>query len=246
MKHPLHQFETREQLAETLGAAIIKQLQVALEARGKASMTVSGGNSPKPLFEYLSQQPLAWDKITITLVDERWVSEDSDSSNARLVKSTLLQKQARTAIFIDLYNGMKSPFVAEKSINNALLKIALPIDVVILGMGDDGHTASFFPDARQLKGALIPSDNQRCCGLEPPVALHQRMTLTLPTLLRSEKIYLLVTGNEKISVLQKALEPLSDSSLLTEDGNVRPEINEYPVRSIFHQSNCDVEIYYAD
>lgn len=243
----MHLFSSSAELVAELGTAIVDQLQDAIAKKGSASMAVSGGNSPKPLFAYLAQQSLRWEKVTITLVDERWVDENSDSSNAKLVKASLLQNKATNATFIPLYNGQKNPFVAEANVELTLQKLALPFDAVLLGMGDDGHTASFFPDAEQLQQALAPSENQLCCAIEPPVAPHQRMTLTLPTLLQSKKLFLLVTGAKKLEVLQAASEALTDTDILNQDlKHLNPAINQLPVRSVIHQDQCELEIYYTD
>ena len=143
----LKQFDDRTQLVEQLTAAIVSQLGSAIAQRGQALLAVSGGNTPIPLFECLSHQTIEWEKVTITLVDERWVNDTHSDSNAKLAKDYLLKNNASVSKFIPLYNGMASPFGAKSEVNQALTELHLPFDAVILGMGDDGHTASFFPHA---------------------------------------------------------------------------------------------------
>lgn len=236
----LHEFKTRDQLVEQLGTDILAKLKSAVVKTGNATMAVSGGSSPVALFEFLSRQAFNWSAVTITLVDERWVNENNPDSNAKLVKETLLQNHASGANFMALYNGDKNPFAAEEAVNQTLSALKLPFDVVVLGMGEDGHTASFFPGAKALQQALYPDKEQLCCAIEPPSAPHQRMTLTLPTLLSTGIIYLLVTGKNKLPVLQQAMKTFKG------DGDQRQWIEELPVRTVLHQQQCTVETYYAD
>jgi 6-phosphogluconolactonase len=237
---PLHCFDSREELVDQLGTAIIDDLQSAINATGKATMAVSGGNSPKLLFRYLSRQSIDWSAVTITLVDERWVAENNPNSNAKLVKDHLLQHCAGAAKFVGLYDGSSTPFEAEPQVNQTLSSLVLPFDVVILGMGDDGHTASFFPKTPTLPQALALENQSLCCAVKPPNAPYLRMTLTLPTLLNSRHLYLLVTGESKFSVLHRAMETFSSKSDQDE------WVQTLPVRSVIHQHRSPINIYYAD
>ena len=233
-------FDTREQLVEQLGNSIAEHLRTAIASRGSATLAVSGGNSPKLLFNYLSQQKLDWQHVTITLVDERWVNANHPDSNAKLVRDYLLQHEAKSATFIPLYNCENSPFSAEPAINQALAKLQLPFDSVVLGMGDDGHTASFFPGAKTLNKAIDMKNPSLCCAIEPLTAPHARMTLTLPALLNSRSLYLLVTGSSKLPVLQRALENFNRER--TRDS----WLAELPVRTVLYQDQIPISVYYAD
>ena len=236
-----NQFDSNDQLVAALGLAIIEQLKDGIIEKGNATLAVSGGNSPRPLFDYLSQQDIHWPAVTVTLVDERWLSESHEDANSYLVNHVLRQNKATEAKFISLYNGMVSPYEAETDINNRLQQLSLPFDVVILGMGEDGHTASFFPQAANLPNALFTE--HKCCAITPPSAPYQRMTLTLPTLLNTKRLFLHITGEKKRKVLNKAMSIDLDSNHLQKSFDV---INEYPIRSVLYQNQPPLEIYYAD
>ena len=203
-------------------------------------MAVSGGNSPIALFKALSQKSINWSAVSITLVDERWVDDQHPDSNAKLVKEHLLINLAVDAHFVPLFNGADSPFAAENDINNVLSQLAPPFDVIVLGMGEDGHTASFFPNAAELTDALDIHSQRFCCAIQPPAAAHARITLTLPVLLNCPSIYLLVTGKNKLPVLQKALEILPDAN------DTAHGFAELPLRAVLHRAKPKVQIYYAD
>jgi 6-phosphogluconolactonase len=199
-------------------------------------MAVSGGSTPKSLFARLAASDLPWEKVTITLVDERWVDADHPDSNARLVRENLLQDKAAAADFVPLKTPAPDPFAAEDEVQARLTDLPMPFDVVILGMGSDGHTASFFPGANTLRRALHPEtegsgEHQLCCAVRPPHAPHDRMTLTLSVLLQAKHLILHVVGKDKWQVLQKALQ--SGKS------------EELPVRAVLHQSRVLLDIYYA-
>lgn len=223
-------FDSNDALVAALAAEIVSILRAAIERTGRASMAVSGGSTPKPLFARLAMTDLDWEKVTITLVDERWVEEDHPDSNARLVKDYLLRDQAESATFIGLKANQGDPFSAEEVVAQRLRSVSLPFDLVILGMGNDGHTASFFPGAATLARALT-DEGSLCCGVRPPAAPHDRMTLTLPTLLSARRLFLHLVGEAKWEVLQRAMESGSREEL--------------PIRAVLHQDQTLLDIYYA-
>ncbi|MFO0992221.1 MAG: 6-phosphogluconolactonase [Hyphomicrobiales bacterium] len=185
----------RQTLAETLGEDLAHILRRRVVANGAATIAVSGGNTPKLMFDHLSRQVLAWDKVTVTLVDERQVPISSDRSNARLVSEHLLKNNAARAQFVPLFENVAA---ASK----------LPtFDAVVLGMGDDGHTASFFPDGDNLAKALDPETRDRIVTMQAPDAGEPRLTFTLKVLLASPFIALHIEGDDKMKVLEKALIP---------------------------------------
>ncbi len=240
MSWTIKSYEDNDELVDKMAPKIISALSLAIEKKGDASLVVSGGSTPRSLFNVLSKSELPWDKVTITLVDERWVDETHQDSNARLVKEYLLQNNAKVAKFIALTNldassdeGKKlpSPFSSEKVIEEKISVIRKPFTVVILGMGSDGHTASFFPGAATLENALYPQDDQQCVAVTPPVAPHDRMTLTLPALLNCENLMLHIVGVDKWRVLQKAIQPGAVSKL--------------PIRAVLYQYKKTLEIFYA-
>ncbi len=233
MSRPLHQFETNAELAAQLAARIASDLAAALAARGAASLAVSGGSTPRPLFEALSRESLAWSRVTVTQVDERWVAEDHSDSNARLIRQYLLRNEARAANFLSMKTAADSPFAAEAAVSAKLAPCcAAAIDVVVLGMGDDGHTASFFPGAASLARAMDPAGSELCVAVRPPAAAHDRMTLSLATLLRARHAYLHIVGATKRDVLEIACKS-GDAA-------------QYPISAVLHSAAIELEIYHAD
>lgn len=224
-------FPSTEELNRRLAQRICSELQKGIDTTGKASLVVSGGKTPLGLFKLLSQQTLAWDKVTVTLADERWVDADNASSNEKLVRENLLQDKAISASFVSLKNSASTPFEGAADIEIAIKTIAKPFDVIILGMGDDGHTASLFPGAENLLPALDMKSGHLCMGMTPLTAPLDRITLTLPALLNSRHIFLHLVGEAKRVVYQQA-----------QGGD---DVNEMPVRSVLHQNNTPVDVFWS-
>jgi len=143
----------------------------------------------------------------------------------------LLQGHAAVAHFHSMKVDIEDVFAAEDAAALRLAVFADGIDVVILGMGEDGHTASFFPGAETLAEALDPDSNRLCLAVRPPAAPHDRMTLSLATLLRSSQLYLHITGTTKLSVLREAL-AAADSMRL-------------PIAAVCQRTETPLEIFYA-
>jgi 6-phosphogluconolactonase len=223
-------FPDREALANGLADAIAADLAKGIATRGIASLAVSGGSTPAAFFTALSSRDLAWQKVLVTLCDERWVSEDSDRSNARLVRSTLLTGKAENARLVPLWSGGEEPDKAGISATNtALAAVPLPFDAVILGMGSDGHTASFFPGGDTLEAALTAPGP--ALAIRAPGAGESRVTLTLPVLLNTGALYLHIEGIAKAETLARA----------QADGPVA----EMPVRAVLSQTEKPVTIYWC-
>jgi 6-phosphogluconolactonase len=185
-------FDTREDLAAGLARDVANALRKAIALNGTATLAVSGGTTPKPFFSKLAQENLDWVKVTVTLVDERQVPESSDRSNARLVKASLLAGPAAAARFIPLYENLAAASVPR-------------FTAVILGMGNDGHTASFFPGGDTLSEATNPNIKQRIIAISAPGSGEPRLTFTLPVLLDTDFLALHIEGREKRKVLDAAL-----------------------------------------
>ncbi len=181
-------------------------LKDAIAARGKASLLVSGGSSPKPVYEALSCSDLAWDKTTVSLVDERWVPEGNDGSNASFIKKTLLQNEAAQAKFVSLVNSAHNAKAGAPDMN-AVFEAAFPdpIDVCVMGMGTDGHTASWFPHSPTLADAFDIEDAasliwQDASGQAGGSGFNDRITVSLPVVMRARNTCLLIPGANKKSV----------------------------------------------
>ena len=223
------EFRTRNEASAGLASDLRSILMKGLTRQIYASFVVSGGQSPAAMLRSLSVSTLNWSNITVVCSDERWVPVDHPDNNEKMIRNTLLQGAASDANFISLYRSGMSPEDACEVVNKELSQLALPFDVVVLGMGNDGHTASLFPDLPNIN-TLLESDNF-CEVTRPRAADHRRITMTPKTLLRTRQISLLLFGAYKREVLQHAMGAGSAS--------------ECPVRIVLHQSDIPVTIYWA-
>jgi 6-phosphogluconolactonase len=198
-------FVDREALAEALASTVARDLRTAIAERGLASAALSGGSTPARFFAALSQQPLPWDKIAVTLVDERWVPSGHARSNETLLREGLLQGAATAARLVSLITGADTPEEGSEEVAARLAALPQPLDVVVLGMGADGHTASFFPGGDHLAAALDPECRAAVLPMRAPGAEESRITLTLPLILQAGTVYLHIEGAEKAAVLAAAL-----------------------------------------
>ena len=186
-------------LADRLAADVAASLRAALETRGQASLVVSGGSTPAAMFDRLAHEALDWSRVGVTLADERAVPPDHEDSNERLVRTRLLVDEAAAARFTPLYRSDGDL----ARVGAALDALARPFDVVLLGMGTDGHTASLFPDAPELEAAL--AGDEAVMGIVPPSTPHPRITLTRRALLDARRCVLHVVGAAKRDVLEAAM-----------------------------------------
>ncbi|MAL97027.1 MAG: 6-phosphogluconolactonase [Alteromonadaceae bacterium] len=192
-------------LALRLARQVADFLNAAITERGRATLAVSGGRTPVPFFRALSSMKLDWAKVEITLADERWVAPAHPDSNERLVRENLLVGEAASAHFVGLKSEPSSATRGQESTERALAELAWPLDVLVLGMGNDGHTASLFPDAPELGDALAVATQRRCMALHPPSVPQARLSLTRSTLCQARHVLLQLQGKEKKAVLEKAL-----------------------------------------
>jgi 6-phosphogluconolactonase len=226
-----HDFPTKEALADALAGHVADALTARLARSDRAALSLSGGRTPTRFFEALSQKPVEWARVDVTLVDERWVGEDSDRSNAALLRQHLLQGPAAAASFVPLHIDVPTPEDGMAQVTARIAALALPFAAVVLGMGDDGHTASFFPGGDRLAQALDPAAGQLLETMRAPAASEPRITLTLPVLLAADTLCLHVEGAGKQRVLEAAL--------------VCGPAEAMPIRAVLTRSERPVEIFWC-
>jgi 6-phosphogluconolactonase len=188
--------------AEALAISIGHALDLAIRVNGWAVLAVSGGRSPVAMFERLRYRPVRWEAVTITLVDERAVPPDHPDSNGTLVRAHLLREAAASAAFVPLIADAEEAAAPSRAVARLNQAFRQP-DVVVLGMGEDGHTASLFPDAPELQTALS-EPRAGYLVTHPSVAPHARVTLNLAALLAAERAFLAIAGAAKAEVLARA------------------------------------------
>jgi 6-phosphogluconolactonase len=203
-------FSSANELATVFSQRISDILKQAISEKGKASLVVSGGSTPLPLFKALSIRSIDWSKVTITLADERWIESTDAASNEKLVRQNLLQDKAAAANFIPLKTAHNNAEDAVEQLTATFMKVGLPFDAVILGMGEDGHTASLFPCSAQIEAGLDVNLPAMLIATQPITAPHQRISFTLRALVSSAHVFLHLTGQKKRDVLQHALEHSND------------------------------------
>lgn len=153
-----HVFESRDDMVIALKVAIeVHQLQAAIEARGQASWAVSGGSTPKPLFQAMQNAPLDWRHVDVALVDERWVDYDHPRSNEAFVAENLMQGRAASGCLVGMKSDHATPARGVMEVNKRFDALSLPFDSLLLGLGPDGHTASLFPGAEGIEVAFAES-----------------------------------------------------------------------------------------
>jgi 6-phosphogluconolactonase len=218
-------------LAAALAGEIKVDLEEAVPARGAGSLVVSGGRTPAAMFQCLRDEKLDWARIWVTLADERWVETTAEASNERFVRENLLVGPAAAAHFVGLKNPAPTPEAGADWATRALTRVPHPFDVVVLGMGDDGHTASLFPGSMALARALDPEAPAACVAINALVAPHARVSLNLAALLDARRIVLHIEGDAKWAVYQRARTPGTAAEL--------------PIRAVLQQKEVPVDVYWA-
>lgn len=222
------------ELAWQLADSIAQRLHAAIDLRGHAVLAVSGGKSPIALFEALRVLPLEWQRVTVLLVDERCVPHDHPDSNTALVRAHLLQQNAAAASFVPWFDELPATLdddalkTLADGASHRLAREPWPWDIAILGMGEDGHTASLFPHAPGLQQALHASGP--VAWTRPLNAPHARLTMTLPALLATRELVLPLIGPAKLRVYQQAR--------LSEDDTL-------PISLVLHQHQTPVQVWLA-
>lgn len=217
--------------AQALADAAAADLRAALAAQERAVLAVSGGKSPIAFFQALNQADLDWARVDITLADERLVPTKHADSNTALVRTHLLQNRAAAAQWRPLVDDAAdegSLKNTDAAVQFALAHFRRP-DVLVLGMGNDGHTASIFPQSPQYADAVNPDYPQPLLHTSPVTAPHERISLTLAAILATPRLYLAIAGAEKRQVFKQAAEAVSPT---------------FPVSHILHDTKSHVHVFY--
>ena len=195
-----------ESLATDLCQCIGEILTEAIRKKGRASMAVSGVSTPIMIFKEFSLLSIDWTKIDLTLADDRWVDAKNADSNELLVRTHLIKNKAANVNFIPLKNDAKTAKEGQIYSEKMLRKITLPFDVVVLGMGSDGHTASLFPCSDELPEAMNLNNSNYLISTSPKTAPYERISLTARVILDSKNIFLHLNGSSKLHTLESAME----------------------------------------
>ncbi|WP_243317631.1 6-phosphogluconolactonase [Geothrix paludis] len=225
----LREYPDQARLIASLAQDVARRLKEDLARRERAVLVVSGGRSPVPLFQALARQVLPWERVTVTLADERWVPADHPDSNEALVRDHLLQGAAAAAQLVPLFTGDATPEQGASKASAALAELPRPFSRVILGMGEDGHIASLFPGAAELTEGL--TTEAAALAVHPPHAPHPRLSLSLRALLDTRDLVLMISGPAKRRVLERALE--------------EGPVEDLPVRAILRQTAVPVSVCWA-
>lgn len=200
-------FPTVQSWADAAAAQLAEALSEGIAAEGRAVFAGAGGSTPSPIYARLAQVDLDWSNVTATLVDERYVPETSPESNAALMKRTLLTGPASAARFLPLYAPSVTVDRAAAEASKALAAEGAHLDAVLLGMGEDGHICSMFPESPTLKTLLTPSLKPAVCGvpagrdgMAPP---QERLSINLPYLIGARRVVLALTGSAKRAVFER-------------------------------------------
>ncbi len=227
----LTSFDDEATLAKKLSAEIAEQLRQAIRERGKARIVLSGGSTPQKTYLLLSKEDVNWERVEITLADERWVPSSHPRSNHCLLNMTLFEPLKIRPHFVPLYRDSEDPSLVIDEINRDVANIVRPFDLVLLGMGADGHTASLFPQGDQLEASLDLDDPMMARVINAPGALEPRITLTLRALLDSRHIILAFSGLKKFQTFEQVME--------------RGPIEDMPIRAVLRHARTPIDVFYS-
>lgn len=193
--------------ADACAARLSDTLSAALADTGKAVFAGSGGSTPSPIYARLARGPLDWSRVVVTLIDERYVPETSPDSNAALIKRTLMTGPAAAARFVPLYHPSVTVDRAAAIAGHALAAEGGCLDAVLLGMGEDGHICSMFPNSPTLKTLLSPALPPTVLGVphgrDGAAPSLERLSINLPYLMGARRVVLALTGAAKRSVFER-------------------------------------------
>jgi 6-phosphogluconolactonase len=229
-------FPDRDSLFSALLLECTSKLKAAIKEKQAATLLVSGGGTPQPLYEQLSCAVLDWQSVNVALVDERWVDSNQAGSNEKFIRNNLLLNNAAAANYTAMKGPEASAILGQMSCEQRYQQLSSPFDLTLLGMGSDGHTASLFPQSPGIKQALDDRYNNLCVAINANPSdvtgkLTERMSLSLFGLLQSRELHLLITGEEKLAVYKQAL-TCNDLTLM-------------PISAFLQQDKVPVKVFWS-
>lgn len=202
-------FPSAEEQAKHLALAVSQDLVSGLQQKDIVTLCVPGGSTPALFLNYLSQASLDWSRVQIVLNDERWVSLNDSLSNEAMLRSTLLQNEAVDAQIVSLFDHNLPIDQAVRKFNQRITAV-LPLDVCVLGMGEDGHTASLFPAMEHLAEALDLNQPPVLVIAQVPHKTEQRVSFNLSALLSAQHHYVLIKSETKQNIIKEASQAKSE------------------------------------
>jgi 6-phosphogluconolactonase len=193
--------------ADACSRRLTDSLSAAIADTGKAVFAGSGGSTPAPIYRHMANAHLDWSKVAVTLIDERYVPETSPDSNATLIKQTLMTGPGAAARFVPLFHAEVTVDRAAAIASKALAAEGDRLDAVLLGMGEDGHICSMFPQSPTLKTLLTPTLSPAVYGVphgrDGMAPSLERLTINLPWLMTARRVVLALTGQQKRAVYER-------------------------------------------
>lgn len=230
-------YSTRKELYQKAANQCAAQITRGIEKQGRASIAVPGGSTPAPVFELLSKMSLDWHNVLVAPTDERWVEATESTSNQKLLQETLLVNQAKSARLMPMKNSAASASQGVEESERSINELDRPFDLVMIGMGNDGHFASLFPGSNPFEQAMDLENPNSCIAIDATgcsVAGEntERMSLTLSAILDAKLVMILINGNDKLEVLRCAEKENNPS--------------DKPIAALLNQDKTPIEVYWAE
>lgn len=225
----LNIFETRAEAAVAVALRIENALYRQLAAHDRAAIVVSGGTTPVPVFAHMAHSALDWHRVSVLLSDERWIPSDHKDSNENMLRDALKTSRASYAQIVPYFVPDVALDARCKQIDDIVADLPLPFSCTLLGMGEDGHFASLFPDSENLNEGLDLDNSNRCIAIKTHASAYDRISLTLSALTNSDEILLLISGEAKRALLEQASRKRTD----------------IPVSYLLEQQRSPVQVFWA-
>ena len=221
----IKKFENKKNLESSLLLKISTCISDAIKKYGDARFLLSGGSTPMNLYSLLSEETIEWEKVKIGLVDERFVPKENLFNNETQIKNNLLKNSAKFATIFGMVYNYENEILNLKIVNEQYITFFERIDFTILGMGEDGHTASLFPGDKESE-ELMNTSNIGIFSTKSPSFPYNRITCSKELIANSNYIALFINGETKFNVLKNSIE------------------TQVPI-SYFVKNSKNMEIYYS-